>query len=284
VDDHSVDNTTEVVSALIDMYPQLHLKLVYNKGKGACKARNLGMDIAKGEFIKFLDSDDAIYDGSVLEKQVQMAQYTMKDVVFGDEYYFDNNFDSQSLQRIRITDMTNVNQEFFLKRPITSNFLFRNREQKKLRWNERLESGQELFFLFECYFEGYSFYYFKHASVKIRNHTSIDRISNQPTDIYQQQTLYLSQEIERRLKQRQSTHIHFLSSFYVWKLFRGFIARRQGNYGIAQEFLRNMPKISKLAIYSRHIKLLYALNLLHQDISYYCYRLLNNRLIKTKPN
>src|SRR6476619_2221837 len=52
VDDGSTDNTPEVVQA----YPIRYLRI---SGGSAAHARSAGMEIAQGDFITFLDDDDA---------------------------------------------------------------------------------------------------------------------------------------------------------------------------------------------------------------------------------
>jgi glycosyltransferase involved in cell wall biosynthesis len=55
VDDHSKDNTEEVVKSYDDPRVQY---LINERTKGAQGARNTGLFVAKGEWIAFLDSDD----------------------------------------------------------------------------------------------------------------------------------------------------------------------------------------------------------------------------------
>ncbi|WP_167604639.1 glycosyltransferase family 2 protein [Maribellus sediminis] len=66
VDDYSTDNTEEIIRNMGDR------RLVYyklDKNRGACFARNYGIEKARGELIAFQDSDD-IWLPTKLEKQV----------------------------------------------------------------------------------------------------------------------------------------------------------------------------------------------------------------------
>ncbi|MCX7973313.1 MAG: glycosyltransferase family 2 protein [Candidatus Aminicenantes bacterium] len=53
IDDGSTDGTRELVEEL-----RGPLRYVYQSHQGVSRARNLGLELAKGEFIAFLDSDD----------------------------------------------------------------------------------------------------------------------------------------------------------------------------------------------------------------------------------
>ena len=55
VDDASSDRTEEVVEAINDVRVRF---IRLDKNGGACRARNIGISIAKGEYIAFNDSDD----------------------------------------------------------------------------------------------------------------------------------------------------------------------------------------------------------------------------------
>lgn len=68
VDDCSRDNSAEVISGWTAKYPNI----VYHKqekNQGAAVARNTALNIAKGRYVAFLDSDDLWCDGK-LEKQI----------------------------------------------------------------------------------------------------------------------------------------------------------------------------------------------------------------------
>jgi glycosyltransferase involved in cell wall biosynthesis len=53
IDDGSIDNTKEILQPYGD-----RLQYIYQKNRGVAAARNLGIRIARGEFIAFLDADD----------------------------------------------------------------------------------------------------------------------------------------------------------------------------------------------------------------------------------
>ncbi|MDE5121152.1 MAG: glycosyltransferase, partial [Trichodesmium sp. St19_bin1] len=53
IDDGSTDNTRQVLEPYLDK-----VRYLYQENKGVSHARNLGLEMARGEFISFLDADD----------------------------------------------------------------------------------------------------------------------------------------------------------------------------------------------------------------------------------
>ena len=82
VDDVSTDNTKEVVSKFKD--PRIkYIRLNYHKideTYGAPRARNVGINSAKGKYIAFLDSDD-VFLPPKLQKQVRLIESSLEEYV-----------------------------------------------------------------------------------------------------------------------------------------------------------------------------------------------------------
>jgi len=67
VDDGSTDSTSQIVSNLIEQNPTDKKIIFYRQAnKGVSAARNLGIQMASGEIIAFLDSDDIWYPHKVI--------------------------------------------------------------------------------------------------------------------------------------------------------------------------------------------------------------------------
>ena len=58
INDGSSDKTEEIILEIEDE----RIKYLYQENKGQCAASNLGLSQSKGQFIKFLDSDDLLND------------------------------------------------------------------------------------------------------------------------------------------------------------------------------------------------------------------------------
>lgn len=63
LDDGSTDNTVELVGKIINSFENVTLVLKENSGPGS--TRNLGIELSKGEYISFVDSDDMLPTDSI---------------------------------------------------------------------------------------------------------------------------------------------------------------------------------------------------------------------------
>ena len=90
IDDASTDNSVDVIKNLID--GDNRFKLVVNKESvGVSATRNIGLDMAKGEYIAFLDSDDC-YTEYFMEMLVNLARKTDADIVGSTVRFVDGYF------------------------------------------------------------------------------------------------------------------------------------------------------------------------------------------------
>ena len=80
VDDCSSDNTEEIVANLAEHDDRV-CYIRHEKNKGACAARNAGIDAARGEYIAFQDSDD-VWRPEKLEKQIEVLQKYEADICY----------------------------------------------------------------------------------------------------------------------------------------------------------------------------------------------------------
>lgn len=78
VDDGSNDRTREI----IEQFEDNRIHYIYQENKGACFSRNHGIDVAKGEYIAFQDSDD-YWVQDKLEKQLNLMHETDSAICFG---------------------------------------------------------------------------------------------------------------------------------------------------------------------------------------------------------
>ncbi|MEA5596126.1 glycosyltransferase family 2 protein [Rivularia sp. UHCC 0363] len=81
IDDGSTDKSLEIIRLF-----ENHIQWETSSNQGAPKARNRGLELARGEYIKFLDADDILLPDS-LERQVEKASQLSserKAIIYGD--------------------------------------------------------------------------------------------------------------------------------------------------------------------------------------------------------
>ncbi|MGG5506659.1 glycosyltransferase family 2 protein [Myroides sp. C6-3] len=86
IDDGSKDQTLEMLYAIKEQYANkpVSITVVTQKNQGPSVARNVGLTLAKGEWIAFLDSDD-VWHKKKLSKQVEVLTIYPDAVVIGGE-------------------------------------------------------------------------------------------------------------------------------------------------------------------------------------------------------
>jgi|GEM_PF-1550028 len=73
INDGSTDSSPQIIEELATLYPVIRVINQDNKGQGA--SRNSGIDMAQGEYIWFVDSDDWLLDGAVRRIDMIASQY-----------------------------------------------------------------------------------------------------------------------------------------------------------------------------------------------------------------
>jgi glycosyltransferase involved in cell wall biosynthesis len=94
VDNHSDDNTVEVVESFLNL--NITLLKVHNKGVIGI-SRNLGLNHATGDWVAFLDSDDFWYPGRISACAHLLGDGSHFDVISTDELMVFSGTDDQRL-------------------------------------------------------------------------------------------------------------------------------------------------------------------------------------------
>ena len=87
IDDGSTDDTLKI----LQQYAQKdsYIKILTQKNRGAAAARNLGLSVAKGKYVIFLDSDD-YFESDLIETSVKKAEKFNADMVIFKAEAFDD--------------------------------------------------------------------------------------------------------------------------------------------------------------------------------------------------
>ncbi|MBF0522911.1 MAG: glycosyltransferase [Candidatus Omnitrophica bacterium] len=86
VDDGSTDGTKDVVLKVAERFPKKKIIFEYQENSGVSAARNKGIDIARGEYICFLDSDDTLSNHSISKRVESLKRHPDIDIVFSDVF------------------------------------------------------------------------------------------------------------------------------------------------------------------------------------------------------
>ena len=89
VDDGTKDNS----GVICDEYAQkdARVKVIHQDNAGQAVARNTGTDIAQGEYIIYLDSDDYICDSDFLSKLAEKTKNQTEVILYGYKKFFESN-------------------------------------------------------------------------------------------------------------------------------------------------------------------------------------------------
>ena len=90
IDDASTDNSVKVIKKHIRGDKRFKLIQLHTKS-GVSVARNAGLDVARGKYIAFLDSDDC-YTDTTLELLIQLMETTGADMAGGRSHLVNNEF------------------------------------------------------------------------------------------------------------------------------------------------------------------------------------------------
>ncbi len=161
IDDGSTDKSLEVIRN----YENGKITWRTQKNQGAPIARNRGLSLATGEFIKFLDADDVLAEGA-LEKQVdQMRNICGEDeIVFGDLATIDRDgeiIDHVRYKRFEYGECASLKD--VLKENIWTSCPLHRKEYliEVERFDEKITKSQEYFIHLQMVLKGIKFRYEK---------------------------------------------------------------------------------------------------------------------------
>lgn len=118
IDGLSTDATLEIVEKYAQQYP--HVKFISEKDSGIYDAMNKGIDMASGDWLYFLGSDDVFYGKEVLEKVFIKNNYSdLFDFLYGDVIWGDTQkiYDGK-FSPLKLTERNICHQAIFFKKEL----------------------------------------------------------------------------------------------------------------------------------------------------------------------
>lgn len=195
VDDNDEESFNKKVKKLVDgLDSNVDIKLVVNHPNlGSAKARNVGISMASGEFITFLDDDD-IYLPEKIEYQVKYmiqskADYCITDLELFNVYdrliekrvrNYIRNYDSKSLMKYHLMyHMTG-----------TDTMMFRKEYLDEIGGFDAIDVGDEFYLMKKAIEGGGCFGYLNRCDIKAYIHTNDNGLSSGQSKIDGENQLY----------------------------------------------------------------------------------------------
>lgn len=155
IDDGSPDRAGKIC----DSYAKkdARIRVVHKENAGVSSARNKGLDLAKGEYIAFIDSDDWVREDYLEKLLAPMLKYDVQMVVGGTELR-DIDFKKTYMPAQQLDLQTpdeDVAWEFFIEKPTLSRgpcfklYVKSIIEKYHIRFNETITWGEDTIFLHE---------------------------------------------------------------------------------------------------------------------------------------
>ena len=132
INDGSTDNSLDKIEKY--SLNRKNFQLFITDNGGAAAARNVGLDVATGKYIKFIDADDSLYSNASLETMVSIADEYNLDTVIGKYHTY---IDLLRL-KIRLGDAGNTSG-------LPKEGLYQIKENKSVPFKEMPNVGNKLF-------------------------------------------------------------------------------------------------------------------------------------------
>lgn len=156
------DGSTDSSGTICEEYASndSRIKAIHKENTGVSDTRNIGLDIAKGEYILFLDADDYWYDNTALECFIHTAEKYKLDIIRGEYRAIDQ--DGKSLFERPITKSKQMysnkvltSGEFYTRITCGENFLWLALIKRSVIGSLRFDPDR--FFLEDMEFYAYLF-------------------------------------------------------------------------------------------------------------------------------
>jgi len=227
VDDGSSDGSADVVEAYIgrieDGSVRKRCHLMRQSNQGACFARNEGLRVAQGEYVKFLDADDILTPNCLEEQLGQIRSLNENQIPFGMYGNIDEEGKVLSMYDFPPSDIEQIKcapvEYFFYKWFVLITAPLHRIEllRKVGGFNVALQCGQEFDLHFRLALMGVEWCYFPTNTFYYRDYVSDTRISciSQGRTERKKRNLYVRMETAEKLLTEKYGKIPSAFSRYI---------------------------------------------------------------------
>ena len=181
IDDGSTDDSLAVITRYAAQHPDL-IRYESGPNRGGNAARNRGLALARGEFVKFLDADDALVNDCIALQvtQSQSLPQSSTVIVYGDALWIDEQGHPLSATPRHIYDPDEEPLAQVLNySPLVSTPLHRRKYLRMVGgFDETLTKWQEFDLNLRLTLVGVRFKHYSGPVFRYRQHSSNHRISN----------------------------------------------------------------------------------------------------------
>jgi glycosyltransferase involved in cell wall biosynthesis len=240
IDDGSKDESLEIIRSYGD---RVRWETIPNQG--APKARNRGVELAQGKYIKFLDADDLLLPEAI-DRQVKLATELStehKAIIYGDALRIDaqgNPLPSYALQRRQPNG--DPIAHILSHCPLTSCPLHQKTYLQAIGgFDPKLPRGQEHDLHLRLVLSGVEFVHHPHPIYQYREYTDPNRISNHAYSRTGAMVHYQAIEkhihaIEQQTDKPLTAQVKRILAQRLWRYGRGIL--REGGHNEANEYFK----------------------------------------------
>lgn len=146
VNDGSTDRSLQILRKFEDS--NTNIIVIDKKNEGVSATRNIGLSVAKGEYIWFVDSDDLIQRNILAEMQIKIKESTPDIVDFGAYTFYEelSSVEKQAYLNDALTVTSYANPVFITRSLFKRSFLYDN----NVWFNEKIAYSEDSIFKCQC--------------------------------------------------------------------------------------------------------------------------------------
>lgn len=241
VDDGSTDGSAELCDKISKT--DNRVKVIHKPNEGVSSARNKGLDLATGDFLFFLDSDDWL-SSNAIEELIYQSQKNNSDIVImpccrkiNNDYQFTPNKTSFAITKSDIIMKLAKNECDFT---IATNKLYSKALFTDVRFKNKMQFTEDKYVLIGLYEKANNIIYTNNACLfYFDRENSLSKLSpNNPHVLDEQETfLYLREKIK---ESRYIEALEINNHFYLRYLFTAYLRTYRSDWNNKKTILNKL--------------------------------------------